>query len=141
MKKQSPNETVSALFTAFAMLKTRLSFKDPLFQLPMAQMETLRLIHENKKVLMKQVADFLAITPPSATVLVNNLAAAGYVQRNSDKNDRRTIHLSLTKKGSQVLQKGTNQRCKDLEKLLRNLSHNEQFELVNILQKMVRKLS
>src|SRR5579863_9419140 len=139
MKKQSPNEIVSALFSAFAMLKTRLTFKDPLFQMPLAQMETLRLIHENKKVVMKQVADFLAITPPSATVLVDNLAAAGYVQRNSDKNDRRTIHLSLTKKGSEVLQKGIKQRCKDLGKLLRNLSNKEQLELVNILQKMVKQ--
>ena len=138
MKKNSPDKIVSALFSAFAMLKTRLNFKDPLFQLPLAQMETLRLIHENKRVVMKQVADFLAITPPSATVLVDNLAQAGYVQRNSDKKDRRTIHLSLTAKGSAVLQKGIKQRCIDLKKLIRNLNNNEQLELINILQKMVK---
>ena len=138
MKKNSPDKIVTALFSAFAMLKTKLNFKDPLFQLPLAQMETLRLISENKRVVMKQVADFLAITPPSATVLVDNLAAAGYVQRNPDKSDRRSIHLSLTKKGSEVLQKGTKQRCADLKKLLRNLDNSEQLELIGILQKMVK---
>lgn len=138
MKKNPTNEIASALFNAFTMLKNRLGFKARLFHLPLAQMETLRMISQKKQVLMKEVADFLAITPPSATVLINTLAKAGYVKRNSDKDDRRSIHLSLTKKGLTVLQKGVEERCKDLEKLMANLNHKEQLQLVSILKKMTR---
>ena len=88
---------------------------------------------------MKEVASFLAITPPSATALINNLVGAGYVQRYLDKNDRRIVHLSLTGKGWLVLQKGVKERCKDLKKLIGNLSGTEQLQLLNILKKMVRK--
>jgi DNA-binding MarR family transcriptional regulator len=139
MGKNSTNEIVSALFDAFTMLKNRLSFKARLFHLPLAQMETLRLIAQKEKVLMKEVASFLAITPPSATALINNLVGAGYVQRYLDKNDRRIVHLSLTGKGWLVLQKGVKERCKDLKKLIGNLSGTEQLQLLNILKKMVRK--
>src|SRR6185437_9167990 len=126
-KKQSPDEIVSALFTAFTQLKNRMGFSGALYQLPLAQIETLRLIGESKQILMKEVANFLAITPPSATVLIDNLQKAGYVQRLTDKHDRRAIHLSLTKKGSAVLQKSIQQRCKDLQKMLSNLSQRDKL--------------
>jgi DNA-binding MarR family transcriptional regulator len=138
MTENSTDEIVSALFSAFTILKTRLSFKATFFQLPMAQMETLRLIAEKKQVQMKEVASFLSITPPSATVLIGNLVKAGYVKRHSDKHDRRTIHLSLTETGSAVLQKGVKDRCRDLKKLIGNLSGKEQVELLEILKKMIR---
>lgn len=139
MANNSSDEIASALFQVFAVLKKRLSFKEQLFQMPLAQMETLRLIHERKLVLMKEVANFLAITPPSATVLVNNLVNLGYVERISDADDRRITKLSLTKKGAQILQRGVKQRCRDLKKLLDNVNPEEQLKLITILKKMVRQ--
>ncbi len=137
--KENPNDKIISLFfTVFRAFKQKLDLGNPLYQMPLAQMETLRFIGENKKVLMKQVADFLAITPPSATALINNLVKMGYVERGSDKKDRRAIHLSLTKKGAVILKRGIKDRCESLAKLLDNLSDKEQLEFLNILQKMVK---
>lgn len=138
MQENSNDKIISAFFNAFRLFKQKLDLNNPLYHLPMAQMETLRLIGEEESVPMKQVADFLAITPPSATVLINNLVKLGFVQRNSDKLDRRAVHLSLTKKGKVVLQEGIKQRCKRLMILLKNLSKTEQTQLLTILTKMSR---
>jgi len=138
MRDNSTDQIVSAFFNTFRVFKQQLDLNNPIFHLPLAQMEALRFIGEKKKVLMKEVADFLAITPPSATVLVNNLVSLGFVERGFDKNDRRTIRLSLTKKGSLILQKSIKERCKKLTKLLNNLSKKQQVELLDILQTMVK---
>jgi len=138
MKENTTDEIVSAFFSTFRVFKQKLDMSNPLYQMPLAHMEALRFIQESKQVLMKDVADFLAITPPSATVLVNNLVSLGYVQRGADKSDRRIIRLSLTKKGHNVLQKGIKERCVKFKKLLTNLNKKEQLEFLHILKLMIK---
>ena len=138
IKQSVPDQTVSLFFSASRSLKHKLDMNNPLSHLPMAQMEALRFVGEQIKVQMKQVADFLDITPPSATVLINHLAQGGLVKRSLDRKDRRTVHLSLTGKGREVLDKGIKQRCKTFKLMLSNLNTKEQMEFLKILKKMVK---
>jgi MarR family 2-MHQ and catechol resistance regulon transcriptional repressor len=78
----------------------------------------------------------LAITPPSATALIDNLAKEGYVARSADKSDRRAVYLTLTKKGQTVMQKAVCDRCKIFKKLLGKINSKQQLELLNILTKL-----
>jgi len=137
--QQNPTEKINTLFFSLSRsLKRKLDLSNPLFQMPLAHTETLRLINEKKRVTMKEVAGFLAITPPSATALINHLVKAGYVARSSDKIDRRAVHLVLTKKGGAVLHKSQAEHCKTFTKLLKKLSFKEQSDLINILTKLVK---
>lgn len=136
MNQSTSDRIINSFFTTFRLFKQKLDWANPLYHLPLAQMEALRFVDEQKKVLMKDLADFLAITPPSATSLVNSLAGYGYIERHFDKNDRRTVHLSLTKKGQNALSKSLQERCKKFKKLLGNLSSKEQTEFLKILEKM-----
>jgi MarR family 2-MHQ and catechol resistance regulon transcriptional repressor len=138
MQSNQTEKINSLFFNLSRSLKRKLDLSNPLFQMPLAHTETLRLINEKKRIAMKEVARFLAITPPSATALINHLVKAGYVARNSDKNDRRAVHLVLTKKGEAVLRKNQAEHCKIFTKLLKKLSFREQSELINILTKLVR---
>ncbi|MDR3642274.1 MAG: MarR family transcriptional regulator [Candidatus Doudnabacteria bacterium] len=138
MGTNSNEKIVSLFFTVSRSLKQKMDLSSPFFQLPLAHAETLRLIREKKRVPMKQVADFLAITPPSATALIGHLAKAGYVQRTSGKNDRRAVYLSLTKKGASVMQKAVLDHCKVFSKLLDKISDKEHLELLNILTKLAK---
>lgn len=81
MGTNSTEKIASLFFSVSRSLKHKLDLSSPLFQLPLAHTETLRLVSEQKRVTMKQVADFLAITPPSATALIDHLVKAGYIQR------------------------------------------------------------
>ncbi len=136
MQKNTTEEIISLFFSTFRAFKHKLDLGSPMFQLPLAQTETLRLIAEKEKIPMKEIADFLAITPPSATAMINNLFRLGYIERSSNKADRRAIYLSLTKKGLSVLQKGAKQRCAVFTKLLDNLDKREQVEFLKLLKKM-----
>lgn len=138
MQNNSTEQIVSLFFSITRSLKHKLDLSSPFFQLPLAHTETLRLISEKERVSMKQVADFLAITPPSATSLIDHLVKAGYVSRIASKSDRRTVYLSLTKKGSTVMQKAVFDRCKVFKKLLNKASAKEQLELINVLTKLVK---
>jgi DNA-binding MarR family transcriptional regulator len=138
MQSNSTEKIVSLFFSVSRSLKHKLDLSSPFFQLPLAHTETLRLISEKERVSMKQVADFLAITPPSATSLIDHLVKAGYVFRIASKNDRRAVYLTLTKKGSVVMQKAVFDRCKVFKKLLNKASAKEQLELINVLTKLVK---
>ncbi len=138
MAISSAEKIVSLFFSVSRGIKHKLDLSSPFFQLPLAHIETLRLIGEKKRVPMKQVADFLAITPPSATALIDHLAKSGYVARGSGKNDRRAVYLSLTKKGKTVMQKAVLDRCKIFKKLLNKISRKEQLELLNILTELTK---
>lgn len=136
MQNNITQDILNYFYSTIRSFKHKLDYSNPIFHLPIAQMEALRIIGEKKKILMKEVADLMSVTPPSATSLINSLSEQGLVERSSDKNDRRTVHLTLTKHGADILQKGIKERCGQLQKLLKNLSLKEQKTLLNILQKM-----
>jgi len=99
------------------------------------QFITLRYIRE-KKPLMKGVAGFLAITPPSATSLINTLAGTGLIDRQTDKSDRRIVRIAITKKGEQSLEKWQKKIANNMRKRLEKLNKSEQDNLAKILTKL-----
>ena len=93
-------------------------------------------ISENPKPLMKDVADFLGITPPSATVLIDNLVKKGQIKRISDRKDRRAVRLILTPKGEKILNEKFKKMTKRTKKILRKLTSEERKNLISILEKV-----
>ncbi len=67
------------------------------------QIETMKFISDHDKPKMKDLADHLSITAPSATSLVNGLVKSGFVSCATDWRDRRTSRLVLTRKGKAEL--------------------------------------
>jgi DNA-binding MarR family transcriptional regulator len=85
---------------------------------------------------MREVASFLCITPPSATVLIDNLIKSGLVIREQDPEDRRAIHLLLTNRGKIFIQK-SNRRQSDLaKKMMRCLSPLERQTIYHLHTKL-----
>ena len=103
------------------------------------QLITLRFI-EYKKPTMKEVADYLTITAPSATSLVSNLAKDELVKREEEKGDRRIVRIVITQKGERHLKKGMEVLSQKIRKNLEALSQKEQEELAKILGKLANNL-
>lgn len=101
------------------------------------QLATLRFIRE-KKPLMKEVAGFLAITPPSATSLVNTLAESGMIRRIADAQDRRIVRLEITEEGEAKLEEWQKEMAGHMKKNLQRLDTEEQDELIKILNKITK---
>ncbi|MCK9578399.1 MarR family transcriptional regulator [bacterium] len=123
-------------FKAFKLLKRKLSLRDEIYNLTIGQMEILHLIREKKQVPMKDIADFLEITPPSATSLISNLVVNDILERHFDKVDRRVILLSITERGRRIFEKAKKDRAAAFEKVVSNLTQEEKDVLLKLLKKI-----
>jgi DNA-binding MarR family transcriptional regulator len=129
------DQLTSLIFATHRLLHDQMSHKND-SGFSFLHMVTLKYI-KGKKSQMKEIADFLGITPPSATSLVDTLAKAGMVNRLDDPNDRRSVQLGITAKGEKFIEEGMN-RMKDLiQKNLEVLNEAEQAELSKILAKII----
>ncbi|MCD6270478.1 winged helix-turn-helix transcriptional regulator [bacterium] len=100
------------------------------------RLEALRYIAEKKNPLMKEVADYFCITPPSATSLINPLVKSGALRRVYDKDDRRVVRLFITSKGRKELKRGLSEVDNNMRKILTQLNTDEQKNLIKILEKL-----
>ncbi len=102
------------------------------------QSETLRFIDEHGTPSMREIAEYLKITPPSVTVHVTALVEEGILERVADGEDRRVIRLRLSKKGKSILEKNMQLKSKAFSKIISHLSKKEIQELTRILSVIIR---
>ena len=96
---------------------------------------TLKFVQDEKP-LMKDIADFLGVAPPSATSLANTLIRSELVYREADKIDRRNVRIVISKKGEKFLEAHKNIMAEKMRENLSKLSANEQQQLEKILEKI-----
>ena len=133
--KDDFNYLIKLMFTTGRIIRKRTDRKERPDPFSILQLETLAYVKEEKPV-MKKVADFLCITPPSATSLINKLVKAGMLERFFDKNDRRVVCLAITAKGEKMLRQEFSKVARHIKKILIKLNNQERKNLVKILEKL-----
>ncbi len=93
-------------------------------------------IVQNKMPLMKELAEYLGITPPSATSLINKLAKDELVYRQVEQADRRIVRIVISKKGQNFLETHKKLVAEKMRLNLNRLSVGEQQQLEKILEKI-----
>jgi len=105
--------------------------------LTFSQMEVFRFIGPSGKETMKSIADYLKITPPSATEIVAEMEKKGLVKRIGNKNDRRVVFIVL----SDVAKKLFTSLCKRkdviLKKMIYKLNKKDQKNLERIIRILI----
>ncbi len=135
-RKNATNKAISLIFSASRQIKEK--YRDERKNsVSGMQLETLRYIKENDP-LMKEIADYLCVAPPSATSLVNHLVKAGLAKRIRDGRDRRIVKLSITDRGKKELSGGEERIAGRMKKILSSLSEKEKENLVKILKKITK---
>lgn len=104
--------------------------------MPLHYIETLRFVKDANPT-MRDVADYLHVTAPSATSLIETLAKAGFVKRAEDKGDRRVVRITLSQKGKTKLGAAATLRAKALRSIIEKLSLEDQRDLARILEKII----
>lgn len=136
MAKNSSAEIVELFWSMSKMFKQHLDRTSPAFYLTIAQLESLRYVAEHKTLTMRELADCLDVTPPSATAMVDHLVKSNLLRRRHSPKDRRGVNLTLTAKGQTIYKKAMAERCRWFTNLIKNLNDKERAELVKILKKM-----
>jgi DNA-binding MarR family transcriptional regulator len=75
----------------------------PRHSLGMAQFWTLSDIAEHGPLNAAHLASFRCVTPPTVSVIVDDLVRAGWVERHRSEEDRRVVVLSLTRSGRSLI--------------------------------------
>lgn len=86
---------------------------------------------------MTQLAAEISLTSGGVTRLIDRVAEAGYVERQSCPTDRRTVYVVLTPAGHAMLERATAEHLRGLEEhLVAPLTEPERTELAAILTKL-----
>lgn len=101
-----------------------------------AQLGVLHYLHDEGSMPMRQLADNLSITPGSLTPLVDRLCVQGHLQRTSNKKDKRTVMLKLTKKGERVFCEHAQSLSESMAAVFKKLSIQNQKRLIHVLEEI-----
>jgi DNA-binding MarR family transcriptional regulator len=102
-------------------------------------LETMRYLHESKAADMHDVAEYLRITAPSATGVVNALVKQGLVTRKPDTSDRRRVLLTVTAKGVGTLDEARERREAAFARVMEPLTLADRKELARILSVITKR--
>jgi DNA-binding MarR family transcriptional regulator len=109
-------------------------------EITIPQFHILEYLYNKKGSVMREIADYLFVTPPAVTGLVDKLVKIGLARRDFSPSDRRIIIVSLTSKGKSVISKIKSQADGLLFSFLKKLSAQERKNFLNITEKMEKVL-
>lgn len=127
----------SLFFMVRGVVRTSLAQGKKLNPSAWLHIETLIFIRDHEGPLMREVAEHLSITAPSATSLITALAKNGLVRKQQDKNDARASRLFLTKKGEKMLAVAQARGHAALGEVFSSLSASELASLSKLLGKVL----
>ena len=101
--------------------------------LTLSQFEVLRLIGTKNSQTMKEIASALKITPPSATVLVEEMEKKNVITREKHLTDRRIVSIRLTKKSQELFSRVYISKKTIIDDMLSKLSSKDKKDLERII--------
>jgi DNA-binding MarR family transcriptional regulator len=105
------------------------------------QESVLKALAEEDGLSMSQLAQTLAVQPPTVTKMVSRLAAQGYLERRASKGDGRQAHVFLTDRGRETIA-DVDKGWKRLEKeALAGIDDKDVKRLRKLLRQVERNLS
>ncbi len=102
--------------------------------LTFSQMEILNFIGISGKKTMKEIADHLKITPPSATVMIEEMEKKSMVKRVKDKKDRRIVFIILSEKTKKLFDLVCKKKNSIFKEMISKLTKKDQKEFERIIK-------
>ncbi len=105
------------------------------------QVHAIYIIQHHHGITMKQLADQLCITSPSATSLVNRLVKLKWVVRVADKNNRKLVRLNVAHAGKKMLSDTMHKQGTVMHDILSLLNRKDQASFAHVLTQLHSALS
>ena len=103
----------------------------------MLRFKLLQFIAEKNDPTMKDVASYLGVAPPTATIVVRRLISTGLITRESRQEDRRVVRVAITPMGKKIITNTQRKMIRKLHPMLDDLSDKETAALSAILNKII----
>jgi len=108
-------------------------------ELTFSQVEVFHFIESNGQKTMKEIADFLKITPPSATEIVAEMEKKGLLKRTGSKDDRRVVFITMTDTAKKLSTSVCKRKEVILNKMVSRLSEKDHRNLERIIRTLISK--
>lgn len=95
---------------------------------------------ENQSIQPSELSATLGSSRTNATRIADELEKRGWIERRESGNDRRCLHLTLTEKGNEFLQRMLPPQHQSLKHLWSILSTSELSQLETIIRKLLDRL-
>ncbi|MER7484196.1 MarR family transcriptional regulator [Streptomyces sp. NPDC126510] len=99
-----------------------------------SQMRVLFILEHHERINLRTLASLLASTPPSTSRLCDRLQAAGLIERDVSRTDRREVRLRLSSRGRALLADLRVRREKTLQDVLDQMSPADRLSLMHGLE-------
>jgi len=104
-----------------------------------SHLEIMHYIAERTNPTMKEVAEYLRITPPSVTTIIDAMVESGLVKRETASSDRRSVRVTLTPKAVKLSKTLQKKKTALLTTLLKKLTPEQKLQLSEIIRAFVTK--
>jgi len=104
-----------------------------------SEIEVMLFLNEAKSSTMRKISDYLKIKPSSLTPVIERMHKKKMLARNSDKKDRRTVYISLTKTGIKSMENKRKQVHYHLKKIFKKISDKNKKELLKIIDLIAKE--
>ena len=101
------------------------------------QGELIKHLSEVESMSLSEVATFLNITKPSASVMIDGMETRKLIQRDTPQNDRRSTIITLTAQSKTLVRTIAQKKKKAIAVLMKKMSKKEQSELSHLLTKLI----
>jgi DNA-binding MarR family transcriptional regulator len=111
--------------------------------LSMPQFGILMHLYHSNNCGISHLGEYMDISAPAASQLVDRLVQHGLVERTEDPNDRRAKQLALTPKGRELIETSLTARTRWVDELVKSLRPEDYDQVATTLSKLtetVRKL-
>jgi len=107
------------------------------FGITPAEFKCLKLFKANKTIPIKEISSNMNISPGRITHILTSLEEKGYIVRNTDKNDRRNIIVSLTKKANPFIKKLDESHLKLHRDIIKGLNSGKRESIINAMRELI----
>lgn len=108
--------------------------------MPPSHMKALFFIYHahihNEACTVSDVAEFLSISKPNMTPILDKLISEGLIHRYNDEHDRRKINIGVTKEGLNILESRKKEVKNDLLDKISTLTKEDVIKLDNLINDM-----
>lgn len=141
---QDQEENVQKLIKLFFKFhKTKWWHPDPSLGFKRSEMRLIFIVndlekHLSRKVSVSDISNFLRVTSPSVTHLLNSLEQKGIVVRTQDELDRRSVRVELTEEGQKIIAKNNERMDKSFYGLMEQLGPEKSEQFYELFSEVVR---
>ncbi len=104
------------------------------------QRKLLGILLEKDGISQKEIVEIMDIRPSSVGELVSKLEQRGYVELQTDENDKRVSNIFLTETGRKMAEQSTKGQGEISGNLFSGLTMEEQQQLSDLLEKLIESL-